>query len=148
MSRFGVRRGIGAAVLVLVIVGMAVVASGCGGKADASGGPVKLTEAENGKAITVKVGDIVQVVLAGNSTTGYAWTTALSDKDKAVLQQKGEAIYAQGNTNPSVVGAGGTFTFNFKAAAAGQVSLKLGYARSFEQGVAPIQTFAVTITVK
>jgi predicted secreted protein len=45
------------------------------------------------------------------------------------------------------VGAGGTFIFTFKAMAAGQVTLKLGYARPFES-VPPIQSVSITIVVK
>jgi inhibitor of cysteine peptidase len=148
MRRFQKRRGLVAIVLVLIIIGTAIAAAGCGSQANANGGPVKLTDADNGKAIKVKVGDDIQVILSGNPTTGYSWTTTLSDKDKAVLQQQGAPVYAQGNTNPSVVGAGGAYTFTFKAAVKGQVALKFDYARPWETGVAPIQTYAVTITVE
>jgi inhibitor of cysteine peptidase len=147
MNRFSRRQGLVAAVLVLIIIGTALASAGCGSQATASGGPVKLTEANNGKAVTVKVGDDIQVILAGNPTTGYTWNGSLSDADKAVLQQQGEPVYAQGNTDPSIVGSGGTMTFTYKAAAAGQVTLNLGYARPWES-VQPIQTFTVTITVK
>ncbi len=107
---------------------------------------MKLTEADNGKAVAVKAGEDVQVILDGNPTTGYTWTATVSDP--AVLQQQGDPVYAQGNTDPSIVGAGGTFTFTFKAAAAGEVTLKFDYARPFETGVAPIQTYSMTVTVK
>jgi inhibitor of cysteine peptidase len=148
MRRFQKRQGLVAVVLVLIIVGAAMASAGCGSQASANGGPVKLTDADNGKAITVKVGDDIQVILTGNPTTGYSWTATLSDKDKAVLQQQGDPVYAQGNANPSVVGAGGAFTFTFKAAAKGQVVLKFDYARPWETGVAPIQTYTATITVE
>ncbi len=107
---------------------------------------MKLTEADNGRAITVNAGEDIQVILNGNPTTGYTWTGTVSDQ--AVLQQQGDPIYAQENTDPSIVGSGGTFTFTFKAAAAGQVTLKFDYSRPFETGVAPIQTCSMTITVK
>jgi inhibitor of cysteine peptidase len=141
------RQGIAAVVLVVIMVGTALAGAGCGSKASAANGPMKLTEADNGKTITAKVGDDIQVILGGNPTTGYTWTTTLSDADKAVLQQQGDAVYAQQSTDPSIVGAGGTFTFTFKAAAAGQVTLKFGYARPWES-VQPIQTCSVTIIVK
>ncbi len=141
-------QGIAAIVLILIIIGTAIASAGCGSQANASGSPVRLTEADNGKAVTVKTGDLVQVVLAGNPTTGYSWSTSLTDADKAVLQQQGDAAYAQESTDPSLVGGGGTFTFTYKAAAPGQVVLKFDYARPWETGVAPIQTYSVTITVK
>ena len=148
MGSYRRRQGIAAAILVLIIIGTALASAGCGSQANANGGPVKLTDADNRKAVTVKVGDNIQVVLSGNPTTGYTWSASLSDKDTAVLQQQGDQVYVQQNTAPSVVGAGGTFTFTFKAAAAGKVTLALGYARPFEAGVAPIQTYTVTVTVK
>ena len=91
MNRFGKHQGIAAVVLVLIIVGTAIAGAGCGSQAGAASGPVKLTEADNGKTVTVKVGDTVQVILPGNPTTGYSWSTSLSDKDAAVLQQQGDA---------------------------------------------------------
>jgi inhibitor of cysteine peptidase len=142
------RHGIAAIVLILVVVGMAVASTGCGSQANAANGPVKLTVADNGKAITVKVGDLVEVILAGNPTTGYSWSTTLSDKDAAVLQQQGDPVYVQQSTDQSLVGGGGTFTFTFKAVAPGQVALKFDYARPWETGVAPIQTYSVTVSVK
>ncbi len=148
MRRFGKYQGIVAAVLVLIIVGTAIAGAGCGSQGGAASGPVKLTEADNGKTVTIKVGDTVQVILPGNPTTGYSWSTSLSDKDAAVLQQQGDAAYTQESTDPSLVGGGGTFTFDFKAMAPGQVVLRFDYARPFETGVAPIQTYSVTVTVK
>ena len=147
MNRSGQHRGIAAVVLILIVIGTAVASAGCGSQANAAGGPVKLTDADNGKAVTVKVGDTVQVILAGNPTTGYSWLTSLGDKDAVVLQQQGEAAYAQESTDQSLVGGGGTFTFTFKAAAPGQVVLKFDYARPWES-VQPLQTYSVTVTVK
>jgi len=148
MKKFEKRRLIAAAVLIVVIMGSAVASAGCGSKADANSAPVKLTDADNGKTITVKVGGTVKVILAGNPTTGYSWTAALGEKDAAVMKQQGDAVYAQQNTSQSVVGAGGTFTFTFKAAAAGQATLTFDYARPFEKGTPPVKTFTVTVTVK
>jgi inhibitor of cysteine peptidase len=147
MSSRGRRQWIAALVLVLIVAGTAIAAAGCGGQASAANGPMKLTEADNGKTVTLKVGDEMQVLLAGNPTTGYSWTTSLSAADKTVVQQQGEPAYAQQSTDRSVVGSGGTFTFTFKATATGQVAVKFGYARPFES-VPPIQTFAVTVIVK
>ena len=147
MSRLKQHQGIVALVLALVMVGTALAAAGCGTKADAANGPAKVTEADNGKTITIKVGDDLQVLLGGNPTTGYGWTTSLSDADKAILQQQGDPLYAQQSADSTLVGSGGTFTFTFKAAAAGQVTLKFGYARPWESGQ-PLQTFSVTVIVK
>jgi inhibitor of cysteine peptidase len=147
MSSHRERQGIAAVVLIAIMIGTAIASAGCGSKADASSGPVRLSEADNGRTISVKAGDSIQVILGGNPTTGYSWTTSLGDADKAVLQQQGDAVYAQQSTAPSIVGAGGTFTFTFKAAAAGQVVLKFDYSRPFESGQ-PIQSVSITVVVK
>lgn len=146
MSRLEKRRMIAAAVLVLVIIGTAATAAGCGDQANAGNGPVKLTEADNGKTITVKKGSDIQIALEGNVTTGYAWTAKVGDE--AVVQQQGDPVYAPETNDPNVAGAGGTFTFTFKTATAGETTITCEYARPFEQGVAPIQTYSVTITVE
>jgi inhibitor of cysteine peptidase len=148
MSRLRAQRSVAAVILVLLVLGMALAAAGCGGKSDPAAGSAKLTEADNGKQIAAKVGDTIEVTLAGNPTTGYSWTSSMSDADKAVLQQQGEPAYVQQSTDKSLVGGGGTFTFAFKAIAPGQATIKLDYARPFEAGVAPIQTFSAIVTVK
>ena len=139
------RAGMGAIVF-LLIVALAASVAACA-SANATAGPLKLANSDNGKSFTVKVGDTIKIVLPGNTTTGYAWAAALGEKDAAILVANGEPAYADGN-NGSVVGAGGTFTFDFRAAKAGQATLRLLYQRPWENGVAAAQTFQVTITVK
>lgn len=138
--------GTGATAFVLVVALVAAVAAGCS-SASAAGGPLKLTQADNGKAYTVKAGDTIQVVIAGNPTTGFSWAADLSEESAALLEQAGEPAYVQDTTDQAVVGAGGTYTFTFKAAAAGQATLRLVYARSWEN-VDPAQTFEVQLTIE
>jgi inhibitor of cysteine peptidase len=148
MNGPGTYRGFAAIVLILIIIGTAIASAGCGSQANAAGGSMKLTEADNGKTIEVKVGDVIKVIIAGNPTTGYSWAAALGDKDAAVIRQQGEPAYEPESKDGSVVGSGGTYTFAFKAVAPGQAVLKLDYARAWEEGVAPIQSYSVRVTVK
>ena len=141
------RMGAGAMVLVLILALAASVAAGCGDSANAAGGPLKLGEQDNGKSFTVMAGDTIQVVLPGNPTTGYSWTAALSDGDAALLEQVGEPAYQQDPAEGEIVGAGGTFTFTFKAANAGEATIKLVYERGWED-VDPLQTFEARIAVE
>ena len=138
-------------VLALIAALLAMVAVGCGSGTDdgATGGAtINLTEADNGKAFTVKVGDTISVVLAGNPTTGYAWASALADKDKALLTTSGDPTYTADSVAPEVVGSGGKYTFVFTAAAAGKAELALKYWRSFEAQTEPLQTFTASITIQ
>jgi inhibitor of cysteine peptidase len=147
MNRSSKQRGVAAVVLVLLIVGVAAVSTGCGSQAQAAE-TLKLTDADNGKTYTVKAGDLVQIVVAGNPTTGYSWMADLSESDAAIMQQQGEPLYAQESTDPSLVGGGGTYTFTFKAVETGEATITLDYARSWETGVAPEQTYSVTLNVE
>lgn len=141
------KAAVGAIVLVLILAVTAVAAAGCGGAASAAGGPLRLTEADNGKSFTVKPGDTIEVVVAGNPTTGYAWTAVLDEASAALLEQVGEPVYAAESTDESLVGGGGTYTFTFEALKSGKASLDLAYSRAWED-VDPIQTFSVTVTIK
>jgi len=134
-------------VLVTILALAATVTAGCGSEVDSAEGLLELGEADNGEAFTVAVGDTIKVMLPGNPTTGFEWTSAVSDEDAAVIEQQGEAEYVAESTDPSVVGSGGMYTFTFEAADKGEALLKLEYARSFED-VPPEQTFEVTLTVE
>ena len=142
----------GAIVTVVVVLAATLLvgtaaAGGCGEEATANEGPLELTEADQGKSFTVEAGETVQVILAGNPTTGYAWFAALDDDSAALLKQEGEPTYTQENTDADVVGAGGTYTFTFTAAGEGEALLKLIYARAWED-VEPEETFTANVTVE
>ena len=140
-------RGVAAAVLVTVVALAVITSAGCGSSAAANGWSLRLAEADNGKAYTVKVGDTIEVTIPGNPTTGFGWTAALAEKDAALVQQVGEPVYAAEATDETIVGAGGTYTFTFKAVAKGQADLKLVYSRSWES-VPPEKTFSVRLTIE
>jgi inhibitor of cysteine peptidase len=106
--------------------------------------PVNLTSADKGGQVKVKVGDQIVVSLDGNPSTGYTWET--QGLDTTIFQQVGEAAFE--SSNPGLVGAGGTLTLTFKALKAGTASLDLVYHRPWETGLAPLDTFSVSVTVK
>jgi inhibitor of cysteine peptidase len=137
-------QGIAATVLIMILALAAITSAGCGSSADAAEGTLKVGEADNGKAYTVRVGSTIEVIIPGNPTTGFTWTAALAEKDAALVQQIGEAAYT---TDGTLIGAGGTYTFTFKAAAKGEALLKLVYARSWES-VPPEKTFTITLTIE
>ncbi len=113
--------------------------SGCGTKG------TSLTDADNGKQITVKSGDLVTLTLVSNPTTGYSWQ--VMEIDSAILVQDGEPEYKQSSGSEGLVGAGGTETFRFKAVGSGKTTLNLGYMRPWES-VQPTETFKVQVVVQ
>jgi inhibitor of cysteine peptidase len=149
MDRCRVRKfGMGTAILVLVAALIGVAAAGCGDGAGAAGGSLNLAAGDNGKTLTIKVGDTVKVVLTANATTGYSWAAALSEKDDALLEQLGEADYTPDSTDQAIVGSGGTATLSFKALAKGTAELVLTYAQQFDTAATPAETFKVTLTIE
>jgi inhibitor of cysteine peptidase len=107
--------------------------------------PKTLTEADNGSTITLNLGELLVVRLEGNPTTGYTWEA--QDLDALILQQTGETEFESSNTSPGVVGAGGTQVLTFEARSSGTTILTIVYHRPWETGIAPIDTFSITITV-
>lgn len=115
------------------------LSSGCGTNG------TSLTEADNGKQITLQTGDTLTITLESNLTTGYSWQ--VMEVDEAVLVQEGEPEYKQSPGSEGLVGAGGTETFRFKAVGSGETSLGLGYMRPWES-VQPVQNFEIQIKVE
>ena len=113
--------------------------SGCGTKG------TSLTDADNGKQITVKSGNLVTLTLVSNPTTGYSWQ--VMEIDSVILIQDGEPEYKQSPGSEGLVGAGGTETFRFKAVGSGETVLSLGYMRPWES-VQPTETFKVQVVVQ
>lgn len=127
--------------LVLIILVSLLYACGAAGASEQSA--KQLTEADNGRSIELSVGDKLEVTLPGNPTTGFQWE--VSDVDSIILTPIGEPEF---KPSSNAVGSGGNITLRFEAVGAGQTKLKLIHHRKFEDNVAPIQTFEVTVTVK
>ena len=124
----------------MIITAILIAASA---SSPAPSGPVSLTAADAGKTIELKIGQTLQVSLAGNKTTGYNWV--LAPMDPALLEQVGDPDY---KPDSSKLGSPGVLTLKFKAATAGQAVLHLDYKRSWEKAAAPDRTFEVNVVVK
>ena len=117
-----------------------------GGKADTASTTVTITEAQNGQTVTAQVGDTVDIRLAGNPTTGYAWEVVAYSKSLPVTSQ----TYIPDPTCKKCVGSGGTYSFILQPtflAAGGKHVTRLAYYRSWEGPASAINTFSVTINV-
>jgi inhibitor of cysteine peptidase len=101
---------------------------------------MRLTQADAGSTVTLHRGDILEIALAGNPTTGYSWE--VEGGAEAVLRQKGTPEFKR---ESALLGAGGMMIFRFECIAVGDVTLSLIYRRSFEPGVAPLKTFAIKV---
>lgn len=127
-----------AVIAVTCFVGLAL-AAGCGG-----GGPKTYTTSQTN--ITAGVGEQFIVKLESNATTGYQWGITGSLDPKVVKKVK--SLYIPSKTSGNIAGAGGVEEWTFQAVAKGKAVIKMGYARSFEKNVPPIQSVSFNVTVQ
>jgi len=104
-----------------------------------------LTQSNNGEAIEVPLGAIIEVELAANPSTGYNWKP--TGVTAPILTLIGSA-YTPEQTPRGMVGAGGTDTFRFRATKTGKQKLQLNYARPWQTNVPPVETASFTISVR
>ena len=103
----------------------------------------KLTAKDAGSTVNIRVGNTLEIALEGNPTTGYTWEIA--PESGALLSQQGEAEFKSAST---ALGSGGIVTLRFKAIQQGTMKLKLIYHRTFEPGVAPLQSYEIGLVVE
>ena len=105
-----------------------------------------LTEKNNGDSINLKIDDKVEIKLESNPTTGYSWF--LSDKVDSTIVSVTDPVFIESKKDKELVGAGGYEIFTIKAIAEGKIDIILNYERPWEEGVEPIETFEITISVE
>lgn len=128
-----------------VILLMTLILAACGGGGDAAGPEnVYIADgADDGETVVMGVGDVLQITLAENRSTGYLWSVVTNDE--AVLRLTDEPAYEiEGEPLP---GAGGHTTFVFEAVGAGTSVLRMVNARAQETAVEPVDTFELTVQV-
>jgi inhibitor of cysteine peptidase len=91
----------------------------------------------------MQLGDQLEIVLPGNPGTGYGWEV-VSDSAQNV-QQVGEPEF-KADTN--LLDSPGNITLRFRAVSKGEQNLQLIYHRPWEKGVAPLNTYEITVNVK
>ena len=102
---------------------------------------VSVADTENGKTVNLEVGDTMSLSLRGNPTTGYTWL--LTSIESSSLQKIGQYYRTSCSR---CCGAPGIFTFVFQAVEKGSSTLRLTYARPWENKV-PARTFEITVSV-
>ena len=99
-----------------------------------------LGDSDNGRTVTLNIGNELEIALSGNPTTGYTWQ--LVAVNAQILAQDRDPVYY---ANSDATGAGGSYVFHFKAMGSGQTTLTLANRRSWNGESA--QTFQVAIIV-
>lgn len=102
-----------------------------------------VTDADNGKTVTIKMGDVLEVRLNANPTTGYSWY--LQKESTPLLK-----ISGQSQTPPpqGVLGAPVVQIFDFKTTGKGTGVLMLHYVRSWLNPDPNEQLWSLHVTIE
>jgi predicted secreted protein len=106
---------------------------------------VRLTAADDHKAVTLQAGNRLHVVLESNASTGYSWVVT-PVPDAGVLATIGEPFYVPSAS--TLLGASGHQVFDFRAVGAGTITLHLTYQRTTSTPDALGAEWSVSITVQ
>lgn len=117
-----------------------ILLSGC-----SSSNEVKLDIGDSGSQVEVKQGQVLAISLESNPTTGYKWEVLKINEE--MLEQIGEAEF-ESSQSGDVVGAGGVETLRFKTVGVGTTYLELGYLRFWEEDVAPLLLYTLSIVIR
>ncbi|WP_433575992.1 protease inhibitor I42 family protein [Nocardia brasiliensis] len=144
--------------LLVLLVGLSVVGCGKDDSSDAkptsaaaptSGSAFSVlnaTQEANGQERRLTIGQSLVLTLPANPSTGFSWQ--ISGLDPNVARVQGEPTFKQDPSVPVAPGAGGTSEWTFVGEGAGVTQLTMDYMRPWEQGIAPAQTFSLTIKVE
>ncbi|MHC1782055.1 MAG: protease inhibitor I42 family protein [Anaerolineaceae bacterium] len=127
----------------LLLSGLLLLQTACTGANPGSASKTIVLKQEGGQ-FTARPGDILEITLEANPSTGYIWE--VDPLDEKILQLDGEPETRSG-ANANLVGAPVTQTFRFKAVAPGQATLTISYRRPWEKGIEPEKTYTAQITI-
>lgn len=96
--------------------------------------------------VVLKVGQVVEIALMANASTGYQWQV-VSDGAPALVATTGPATPPPMDTQPPMPGAPALARWWFRAQAPGAATLKLEYRRPWEHGVPPAQVAEYRVEV-
>lgn len=96
--------------------------------------PTLLGERDNGRDKTFRAGDVIEIRLPSNPSTGFGWQ--ITGSAPGITPQSGTPTFESDKHAPSMAGGGGTQVFRFAASGAGRGTLRLSYRRSWEKKAA------------
>jgi inhibitor of cysteine peptidase len=102
-----------------------------------------VTNADNGKTVTIKMGDVLEVRLNANPTTGYMWY--LEKQSTPLLKPSGQT---QTQPPQGVLGAPVVQIFDYATTGKGTGVLLLHYVRSWMNPDPNEQQFSLHVTIE
>ena len=102
-----------------------------------------VTEADNGRELTLSRGDTLEVSLPATSGTGYTWQPVpIADP---LAKPVGEMKFKTDHTMP---GAAGNQIFRFLLDASGTGTIEMHYIRPWEKDTPPAKVFKLLLIVR
>jgi inhibitor of cysteine peptidase len=112
---------------------------------------LSLTEADDGKTVTVTKGQNILVKLQANPTTGYKWVVASTDRTFGYPSSDRFTQPRASADTSAPVGGGGLQRLTWKTSSVldmvGSHTVKLEYKRPWETNVAPAKAFTFTVII-
>jgi len=96
--------------------------------------------------VKVRAGQRFTITMDSNPTTGYSWQLA-KPIDGKMLKFLGSKYYAD-KADPEMVGVGGEERWAFRALKCGRTRIFFKYVRSWEKGIAPVDTREYLILIR
>lgn len=128
---------------IFLILLVPLVVASCARQQPKSPKEVSIAWSEVAQGVGLEVGDILEVVLPANPSTGYIWEVGFYNQ--SVLKPYGEPEFSNSNAN---LGAEESEKLHFEAIGEGETKLIMVYQRSFEDERVDRQTFEVDVVVK
>lgn len=109
--------------------------------------PTTITVKENNHKAkySLKKGDIVEVILNANPSTGYKWQIVKIDSLKITILNE---TYIAKTANRDIVGSKGEKIYLFKAISKGNTSINIIYSRRFEKDLTPGRKFNINLEIR
>ena len=108
-------------------------------------GAYSVCRADFAETVNAKVGDLIEVSLASNKTTGYSWSHSGGGR-QVLLEAENYELSARSNSGAPLCGAGGRQIFMFRCVNAGETRVEFFYARPWEKK--PIDSAVLKIKVR
>ena len=104
---------------------------------------VAVTDADNGRELTLSRGDTLEVSLPATSGTGYTWQPMpIADP---LAKPVGEMQF---KTDHAIPGASGHQIFRYSVDASGTGSIEMHYIRPWEKDTPPAKVFKLLLIVR
>ena len=104
----------------------------------------KVNDSFNGREVALEMGDVLEVSLSENASTGYQWS--VKTKPDSLLEFEDAEAGPQAPAGPP--GKAGVRRFYFKAVGAGSGELELEYRRSWEKQKAAARIYKLRVRIR